>query len=54
MEPRLIETYRVGGGYKTIGATETKWQFGNHEIRKGAARQLAILCERWRQGLRHI
>ena len=33
MEPRLIETYRVGGGYKTIGATETKWQFGNHEIR---------------------
>ena len=33
MTPRLIEMYRVGGGYKTLGAHETRWQFGNHEIR---------------------
>ena len=33
MQPRLIEKYRVGGNYKTIGAHETRWQFGNHEIR---------------------
>ena len=33
MEPRLIEKYRVGGDIKTLGAHETRWQFGNHEIR---------------------
>mgnify|MGYP003654403026 FL=1 len=33
MEPRLIEKYRVGGNIKTLGAHETRWQFGNHEIR---------------------
>ena len=33
MEPRLIEKYRVGGNVKTLGAHETRWQFGNHEIR---------------------
>ena len=33
MEPRLLEMYRVGGGYKTLGAHETRWQFGDHEIR---------------------
>ncbi len=30
---RLIEMYRVGGGYKTKGAHETRWAFGDHEIR---------------------
>ena len=33
METRLIEKYRVGGDIKTLGAHETRWQFGNHEIR---------------------
>ena len=33
MEPRLLESYKGGGGYKTNGATETRWHFGNHEIR---------------------
>ena len=33
MEPRLIEKYRVGGDIKTLGAHETRWEFGNHEIR---------------------
>ena len=33
MQPRLIEKYRVGGDIKTLGAHETRWQFGNHEIR---------------------
>lgn len=33
METRFIEKYRVGGDIKTLGAHETRWQFGNHEIR---------------------
>lgn len=33
MQPRLIEMYRVGGGRKTKGAHESRWAFGNHEVR---------------------
>tara|TARA_R110002012_G_scaffold26181_2_gene85571 strand:- start:1476 stop:1811 length:336 start_codon:yes stop_codon:yes gene_type:complete len=33
MQTRLIEKYRVGGGRKTNGAHESRWAFGNHEVR---------------------